>query len=101
MEQLMKEMEEYEKAHSGVTRPTTLGDPSLVGHQSNSNTLKKDMLEYIAATAQGMKINLDYIRKNGGQRTYDCIFWIISVTYTVVLFNRRPKYCPIQNSMFA
>ena len=74
MEQVVKEMEQYEKAHSGVARPTTLEDPSLAGNiQSNSNILEEKLLQYIAATAQGMKMNLDYIKKNGGSSKYEHI----------------------------
>ena len=58
-------MEQYE-AVTGVARPT-LEDLSLAGYnQSQSSILEENLLQYIAATAQGIKMNLDYIKKNGG-----------------------------------
>ena len=66
-----QEIEKYEKVHSRVTRPKTLEDLSLAGHKPTNNSMLEDiLLQYIVATALGMKINLDYIRKNGGSRKY-------------------------------
>ena len=70
LDQIKKEMEQYETAY-GVIRPTTLEDPSLVIYrQSNSNILREILLQYIVATVQGIKINLDYIYNSGTSRKY-------------------------------